>query len=485
MSQATRLTDKVLRGSAWQFTAKFSQALISLLVQIILARLLLPQDFALIALCAIVIELAELIVDGGFASALIQNDSLDQEDLHTVFICNLVIALLLFAGICVFAPSIALFFHRPDLSLVLIIISTGIPISSLGNVQNALLQRAFKFKQRTFASVSAIAVSGVMSVVCASLNAGVWALVVGQLLNRVIYTSSLIYLARYRPSFAFSRARFCKLASFGCAVLLSNVVFVIQRQLATFFIGRNFSPQALGFVSVAQRIDKTTTSSLEGSLMQALFPAFSSLQQDLKRYSSAITKALNYGNFIFIPLIVSLIAVAPELIEVLFGSRWTSCVPYLQAISFSSLILLTYNTYKQACLGLAYSKEALYADLIVLVASALLICLVLPFGIIWIFIIQLPIRLGAILYMHYKLKKILDFNLADLLMQFMKIVLVSLVLFFVIQAIGVLSLNLFLKLLLQILFGIISYLLMARLFCPNMLFAIVNVIRFRAGNSDI
>lgn len=476
MSAQESLSHKVLSGSFWQFSAKFSQALINLLVQIALARLLVPEDFALLAICAIVLEISELLVDGGFASALIQKDSLDKKDLDTVFYVNVALASLLFCVIALSAPYIAHFFNFVTLAPVLIAVSIGIPLSSLGNVQNALLQKNFKFKSRMKVSLSAVVLSGICSVSLAALSFGVWALVCGQLLNRLIYTAAISFIAGYKPGTNFSFERSRSLWNFGFAVLISNLLSIVQRQAPTLLIAKAFTPVQLGYVSMAQKIDKTASVSLEGSLMQALFPAFSSIQKDQARFSHAFTKALVLGNFIFIPLIFVLIIVAPDLVLLLFGQKWILVGPYLQALSFFTLSLLSYNTYKQACLALSLSKQALIADLMVLIISIIAMLIALPYGIIWVFIIQFPVRIIGIVYQHIQINKHIALSVSNILKPLAHIMLASAVMIIVMLLLSQMHmLPMLLKLMLQLTLGALSYLLCAKLFMSSELKSLLNL----------
>ncbi|MDO5044907.1 MAG: lipopolysaccharide biosynthesis protein [Coriobacteriia bacterium] len=456
----TSLGRRVFTGSAWQFASKFSSAFITLFVQMILARMLLPEDFALIAISVIFLELSEILVDAGFGSALIQKEKLDSTDLSSAFICNVLFALICYGILYYAAPSIEAFFAIPHLSKVVRVSALGIPISSFGMIQNSLLARDLRFKERTKATIISIGISSIVCIVLAFFGFGMWALVLQILLNRIIYVFELFKIFPVLPvrNFSFKKAQ--SLLLFGSSVLGVNLIAVLLRQLPSIVIGRAYSAHTLAYVNMASKIEKTASVSIEGSLMQALYPAYSRLQCDSVKLAEALRTSVRLGNFIYLPVLFGIAASAHNLVFVLFGSSWMPSVPYLQAFCISALLILVFDALTQSLLSLGHTKKYFLSTLANLLVSIGAMAFCISFGSFWVLIALLPGKVVGIILAYYFLSKEIQLSFKALSFDFIKSFLASLMMGLIVLLLEVfVPAPRFFVLCLQILIGIAVYIL--------------------------
>ncbi len=326
------LKNKTLRGLFWSFFEKAGQQCIQFIVGIILARLLLPDEFGLIAMLMIFMAIAESFINSGFGQALIQKQNATYIDECSIFYFNILVGFLAAGLLCLAAPWIAGFYNQPLLVPLTRALSLNMIINAFGLVQTTLLTKHIDFKTQLKVSVIATVISGSIGVTMAFNGFGVWSLVAQSLGSNFFRTILLWFFNTWRPSLVFSFVSLRGMFAFGSKLLLSGLISTIFDNLYLIVIGKMFSSVDLGFYSRAKGFQRLPVYNISGTVGRVIFPVFSLIQDDKPRLKRGVRKSLTTLAMINFPMMVGLAIVAKPLVLVLLTKKWLPCVPYLQLL---------------------------------------------------------------------------------------------------------------------------------------------------------
>ncbi len=329
------LKDKTLKGVFWSSIERFSVQGVQFIIQIIIARILLPSDYGLIGMLAIFLAVSQSLIDSGFSNALIRKQNCNDTDYSTVFYFNIIIGILLYGVLYISAPFIASFYRTPELINITRVVAITLFINSLTVVQRAKLTKEVDFKTQTKASLTATIVSGVTAIIMAYSNYGVWALVSQSVLNGLITMILLWILSKWIPKYIFSWQSFKEMFSFGSKLLVSGLIDTLYRNLFTLIIGKQFNKTDLGYYTRADQFAQLPSSNLTGIFGRVTYPILSILQNDDQRLEEVYRKYLRLSAFGIFPLMTGLAALASPLIILLLTEKWTGVVILLQIVCFS------------------------------------------------------------------------------------------------------------------------------------------------------
>jgi O-antigen/teichoic acid export membrane protein len=321
------LQRRVARGLTWTVIHTWGGQALSLVVFVILARLLSPADFGLVALAAVFVALAQLIVDQGLGDALVQRREVTRSHIDTAFWVAMATGALLTVAAYLLAAPIGAAVNQPELVPVLQVLSVTFVLSALTSIPIALLTRQLAFRLLAIRAILAIVVGGVVGIALALGGAGVWALVGQQVAAAVLSVLMLWAVTDWRPRFHASRAEFGELFGFGIRVVGSDILGFISRNADNFLIGVFLGTIPLGIYAVGYRILDTSQRLLVNVARKITFPAFSRLQHDPGRMRLAYLRAMRAASVLILPGYVGLALVAPELVRTLFGTRWSEAGP--------------------------------------------------------------------------------------------------------------------------------------------------------------
>jgi O-antigen/teichoic acid export membrane protein len=314
---------RVARGLLWTLIDTWGGQLLGLIIFAILAHLLEPVDFGLVALAAIFVALGQLLSDQGLGDAVIQRRELTRRQLDTAFWAALATGIALsIAGFLLSGPIAALL-HEPRLEQILQVLSLVFVFAALNSIQMALLRRELNFRSLAMRRLAAVAVGGVVGIVLAVwFHAGAWALVGQQMASSAMSVVMLWAASPWRPSFSFSAPDFRSLFAFGLNVLASDFLGFLSRNMDNLLVGVFLGPEQLGFYAVAYRILDTSQTLLVSASRRLVFPSFARLQHDLDRVSRAYLRLARSSSALILPGYIGLALVAHEAIVVLFGQKW-------------------------------------------------------------------------------------------------------------------------------------------------------------------
>lgn len=334
-----RSTKKELfSGVFWNGIEKFLTKCSSFVIGIILARLLAPSDYGLMGMLGIFVLLSNVIIEGGFAKALIQKKDCDSADYSTAFFSNVCISLLIYGILFFSAPLIANFYEEPKLAALLRILSINFVLGALNIVQRAKLMAAIDFKSLAKINVSSTIIGGIIGIFMAYKGYGVWSLV-GQTIGATLVMVVLFpFFSKWKPSFIFSRVSFKRLFSFGSKLMITGFVSVIVNNIATICIGKHYKSSQLGYYTRASQFSEMIAYTINDIMGTVTFPVLSKLQEESSQLLEVYKRTLYYTAFIVFPIMVLCALLARPLIIILLTEKWLPSVILLQILCLSRML---------------------------------------------------------------------------------------------------------------------------------------------------
>lgn len=305
---------------------------------IVLARLLTPADFGVVAMLALFTGVATVLMDGGFSVALIQRQDVDHADESTVFWCNLGIGAALALCLVVIAPAIAAFYGVPVLAPLTRVMALVVLFAALGAIHSTLLTKRLDFRTQAKAGVVAGLLSGATAIVMAWQGYGVWALAAQAVVMAASMSGLLWWLHPWRPALVFNRASVRKLFAFGGYHLGSSLLEVLYARLYTVLIGRQFGPRDLGFYSNAESAKQMPVGFSGNLLARVALPMFSEASRDTAVLQRGVQLSIRGMMLVHAPVMLGIAALAEPLVLVLFGGQWLPAVPILQVLCISGVL---------------------------------------------------------------------------------------------------------------------------------------------------
>jgi PST family polysaccharide transporter len=331
------MQDKALSGVFWAAGATWALRGISAVVFLILARLVDPSAFGLVALAAVYLITVQALSDQGLATALIQRETIEEAHKNSAFWANLFVGVVLALATVVLAQPVARLYGEPRLAPILRWFALGPVLASLSVVQQALLARALRFRQLAIRQLVGAVAGGIVGVAMAYAGMGVWALVAQSLVNQAVAMIVLWSIADWHPRLAFSYRHFRELFGFGSNVLAANVIRAVGFQADRLVLGYFLGATELGYYSVAQRLLSILTDFVAGSAERVVVPLFSRIQGEKERVNRGLMTAQRLLTLITIPAFLGLAITAPLLMPVILGVKWQASVLSTQILAVASL----------------------------------------------------------------------------------------------------------------------------------------------------
>nr|WP_314474189.1 lipopolysaccharide biosynthesis protein [uncultured Prevotella sp.] len=375
------LKQKTTKGLFWSSVERFSNQGVSFIFSIILARILAPSDFGIIAMIGIFFAVAQSFVDSGFSNALVRKTDRREEDLSTCFYFNIGVGIVAYIVLFLIAPFIADFYNQPILSPIIRITGFGVVLNSLCVVQQALFTIKIDFKSQAKVTLSATIISGIVGVVLAYQGYGVWALVWQGVVMSLVRMGLLWLMSKWRPKAGFSKDSFHYLFGYGSKLLASGLLDTIYNNIYPIVIGKFYSPAQLGNYSRALSFAQLPSSNITSILQRVTFPVLSTIQDDLPRLQTNYRRLLKLSAFIVFPLMMGLAAVAFPLIRVVLTPKWEGCSLYLQIICFALMWYPIHAINLNLLQVKGRSDLFLRLEIIKKIVGVCIMCITIPLGI--------------------------------------------------------------------------------------------------------
>lgn len=326
-------TEQIKHGVVWTAIERFSAQGIQFILSLIIARLLLPSDYGLIAMLSIFIGLSQNLVDSGFVDALVQKNEKTEADYSTAFYFNLIFGLFLYGVLFVSAPYIAHFYNEPQLILVTRIFGLITIITSLGLTLRAKMLVSLSFKKLAVVGILSVIVSGTVGLWMAYNGFGVWALVTQTLLNYFCNVLFMWLYIKWLPCACFSTESFRSLFGFGIKLLASSMLHTLYTNLYTLVIGKKFLPADVGYFNRAQTLSQFPSMNISQIFIRVSYPVQCRLQDDPDGLRDMFLQNIKMSCYIVFPLMIGIVALSEPFIRFALTEQWLPAVPLLKLLS--------------------------------------------------------------------------------------------------------------------------------------------------------
>lgn len=365
----------------WSAVERLSSQGIQFVLSLIIARILLPSDYGLIAMLGIFIAISQIFIDSGFANALIQKKNRTETDYATVFYFNIALSVIVYLILYFTAPFIAAFYEQPRLIDITRVVGLVLIINSFGIVQQARLTVDLDFKRQAQATLVAVTISGLLGIGMAYAGYGVWVLVVQNLVNNLIRVVLLNIYSRWRPRDRFSVESFRTLFGFGSKLLLSSLLHTIYTNLYTLIIGKKFSSSELGFFNRAYTLAQFPSTNFTNIIVRAIYPIQTRMQDDEKQLYDMFLKYLRMACFLIFPVMIAFAVMAEPLVKLILTDKWLPAVPLIQilciAFMWDPVMKINHNMLNVK----GRSDYFLYAEIFKKIAAFAILFASIPFGV--------------------------------------------------------------------------------------------------------
>lgn len=346
-----QLKEKVTSGMAWSTAEKIGSMLLQMAVSIIVARLLMPEDFGVMAILTVFTALALIVVDSGFSQMLIRKVSPTDDDYKSVFLLNMAVSWVLYAALALASPFVARFFRMEIISEIAPVLFLILPINALCVIQNTILTREFKFARLSKINITAALSGDALAIVMALSGAGIWSLV-GQRLGTIVVRGAMLWQGsswRARKG-SFSTASIRTMAPFSLRIMLTDIISTAYANVAQLFIGKMHSADVLGYFNQAQKLKELPVSSAVQSIQSVTYPALSNLRDNEAKFAEGYRRVIMVAAFAMFPVMAGMIAVSEDMFAVLLGEKWMPTVPYFKVLSLCGMFYpigaVAYNVLK-------------------------------------------------------------------------------------------------------------------------------------------
>lgn len=451
------LKDKTVKGVIWSSIDRFSAQGIQFVFSILIARLLLPEDYGVIAMLNIFLAVSQTFIDSGFGSALIRKIDRTETDFSTVFYFNIAVAFVFYLILFFSASAIANFYETPLLESVTKVVALNLIINSLSGIHNAKLSIAIDFKSRAKISIITTLLTGAVGLWMAYAGYGVWALVVQNLFSSVLRTVMLWIIVKWYPKLIFSWKSFKELFSYGSKLLASGLLDTLYNNIYTLVIGKVFTPSTLGVYSKASALAEFPSSNITGVLQGVTFPVLSTIQNEEERLADAYKRFLRLSAFIVFPLMVGLSAVADPFIRLALTDKWEGAIILLQIICFALMWYPIHAINLNILQVKGRSDYFLKLEIIKKVQGILFLVVTVPMGIVTMCCGKVISSLISLIWNTYYTKKLIGYGFFAQMRDLLPVLLHSLVMGGIVLLVVHFMPTLWLKLIVGVLAGMVYY----------------------------
>ena len=467
---------KVVSSLTWKLFERFVSQGLSLAIQIILARLLLPEDFGSLAIIVAITNYAAIFVQSGIATALIQKKDLDDKDVSTVLISCLILASAFYTILFVAAPFIANAFESDILVPTLRIQSLVLFLNAINSVQTAILSRKMQFKRLFVRSLIAVPVSGIVGIAMAYLGFGLWSLVMYNLSNMLVVVLVMNIGNDLRTKLGFSMEKARTIYSFSSKILVTSFVSGGYDLMRTMAIGKKYNTNDLAFYDKAYSYSYYVVNILNSSISSVMLPTFSKKQDDINEIKLIARRSTKLSAFVMIPLMVGIATIATPLVRLLLTEKWMECVPYLMIFCMLRIPGVFMAIDKQIFYAIGRSEINMYYEICLFIINIIALIISLKMGVLWIAIFACAIEYIGLIAIFTLSKKFVNYNFKERLLDLWKSIVSSIVMFVGLNFINLQTSDL-VTILAKFIIGVVVYLLMSMILSDDSLKYIFSIVK--------
>lgn len=458
------MNKKIVNGFIWRVLERFGAHGITFIVSLILARLLDPNTYGLVALVTVITSILQVFVESGLGTALIQKKDADDIDFSTVFYVNLATGIVLYLILFISASLIADFYKQSDLVLIIRVLGTVVIIAGAKNVQQAYVSRTLQFKKFFYATLVGTVGAGIIGVFLAYNGFGVWALVTQYVFNILLDTIMLWIIVPWRPKILFSVTRLKKLYSFGWKLLVSALLDQTWAQLRQLIIGVKYSARDLAYYNKGHEFPQYATAAINGSIDSVLLPIMSRRQDNKEAVRNMTRLAIKITSYLMWPAMLGLAACAEPIITILVTDKWLFAVPYLRIFCITYGFYPIHTANLNAIRALGRSDIFLKLEIIKKIVCFIIIIISMWFGV---YIMALSTIIGSALSQMINAwpnKKLLNYSYIDQIKDILPAICLAVLMSAAVYPIQLIGLSDIVTLSIQVLLGISIYIVGSMMF---------------------
>ena len=452
--------NKTISGVIWKAMESGGNQFVKLVISVVLARLLDPENYTTLALLQIFVIFAETLIKRGFATALLQRKNADNIDFSSALWLMLSLAAVFYAVLYFAAPAIAGYYKQPLIIPALRIVSLTLFSGAFNSVQGAIIQRKLEFRKFCMSTLATTLVSGSVALYLAYSGYGVWALVAQQMINSFLNVLILWLLDRWKPVLVISFQRIKELFSFGWKILISSLMDTGYNSLSSLVIGKRYIGDSLAFYNRGRTYPDLMATNLTSVALAVLFPAYAQHQDDPVRVREMVRKTNRSSALMIFPMMAGLAAVATPFIRVLLTDKWLPSVPYMQLMCIVSALYPIEATDLQAMNALGRSDLYLKTEIIkkvfgIAVLAVSVLAFTTPIAIAWAVMLTAVFSLFVTMVV---MKRLFAYRWRDQIWDLLPPILLSAVMWGVVYGVSLIALPEIVSLILQVVCGIAVYL---------------------------
>lgn len=381
------------KNLGWKFMERVSAQLVQLVVSIVLARILAPSDYGAVAMVTIFIILANVLIEGGFSSALIQKRDADDIDFSTVLYFSILFSLILYAVLYFSAPYISMFYGEEYqiLTPVLRILGLQVIVYAVNSVQQAYVQKRMLFKNFFLATLVGTIASGVVGLAMAYSGYGIWAIVGQQLTSNILNTLTLYAITRKLPVLAFSIERLKGLFNYGIKLLGANVLITGYQELRALIIGKIYTAQDLAFFDRGKQFPSLVVTNINSSIGAVLFPKMALEQDNIEKVKNSTRISIRFSAYVMSPLMLGLAAISEPFIRLILTEKWIQSAPFMQLFCIVFLFMPIHTANMQSLKAVGKSGTILKLEIIKKIIE-----LISLFAVVWISVEAIVINMAVL-----------------------------------------------------------------------------------------
>lgn len=467
---------EVISSLWWKMLERFLSQGMGLLVQIILARLLMPSDFGCMAIMVAIINYLGVFVQSGLSTTIIQRKNLDDEDVSSLLSVSLCLALILYILLFFLAPMIGAYYNMNEIIWPIRILSLNLFLAALSSIQIGILSRHMKFRVIFLRNILAIFLSGVISIIMALNGFGIWALVVYSLLNITIGVVVMALTPEVRMRFGIRWNKVKELYSFSIKIIITNLISGGGDTFRTMLIGKKFTASQLAYYDKAYSYSNTAIQILISSISGVMLPVFSRQQDDETRLKYTVRRSMQLTAFITFPSLLLMLVVSKPLVILLLTEKWAPCIPFLMIFCILRMCGPITTIDKQVYYSLGRSDIGLYYEIGVLVVNIIMLICLMKYGIMAMAIGATVIEIiGAVVIFKIS-QRIYGYSFCERWKDYLKPLINSIVMVASVYPLSFLELSNIVMLILQCLVGVGVYLVMCKISKDENLYYIKNIL---------
>lgn len=451
------LKQKTITGFFWQFSQKFLGQALHFIVTVILARLLMPEDYGIVALVGMFNVLVGIFINGSMDVALVQKKNADELDYNTVFYSSLCMSFVIYSIVFFSAPYFAQLYRNDIITPIMRVSALAMPIGAFSMVQNATVSRQMEFKRFFYATLSGQILAATVAIIMAYNKYGPWALVAQSIISTTTNTIVLFHLNNWRPKWMFSWERFKGLFSYAWKRTAAGFMGTFCNQLKGYLIGYKYTAADLAYFNRGEGLPEMLKNNISGTIDSVLLPAFSKIQDDVDFVKRGVRRSIKTSSFIVFPVLVGLAATAGNVVPILYSAKWSPAVPFMQIACATLCVILLNNTNLQTLYALGRTDIVLKQEFIKKPVMLFILAITVPIS-------PLAISFGIFFHHIHELfwtcrasSKLIHYSLKEQLNDVRPGLIAAIVMGLLVSLSDHITENPYLSLLVQIPFGVIVY----------------------------